>query len=330
MSFIFSRIDNSTFLPYINLDYVRKVLYWCTMMNKKYESIRSPAVAGQFYDADPSSLDRCLNDLFANCADINPLPDTTKVRAIVSPHAGYLYSGRTAARVFHLLKRDFDYNRAVVIAPSHRISFLGLAASTYTAYRTPLGDIQIDKDASEKLALSPAVSILNAAHGPEHALEVQLPFLQKIIKDAHLSEEFKILPLICGGLDDESARAAAEALIPYWNPETLWIISSDFTHYGDAFGYLPFTEDVPENLKKLDFGAIDRILDLDFKGFSDYLDRTGATICGANPLKLLLKSIELSIPDDKVTARLIDYTNSGELTGDYSHCVSYAGVAFFA
>ena len=306
------------------------LLKGCNMITGNNELIRLPAVDGQFYDADPVALDAELSDLFANCAVDCAVSGNEKVRAIISPHAGYIYSGQTAAEVFAPLQNNFNYRRAVIIAPSHRIAFSGLAASSYTAYRTPLGDLQVDADISERLSRSPVISILNAAHDPEHALEVQLPFLQKIIKKSDLSEDFKIIPLICGGLDCESAKLAAEALSIYWEPETLWIISSDFTHYGNSFGYLPFTENVPENLKKLDLGAVERILDLDFKGFSDYLDQTGATICGANPLKLLLKSIELSLPDDKVTAQLINYTNSGELTGDYSHCVSYAGVAFFA
>ena len=297
-------------------------------MSDKNELIRKPAVAGQFYESDPGLLNDELSILFANCADSEQCPDGKKVRAIISPHAGYLYSGQSAAKVFALFKKNFNYKRVVVIAPSHRLPFSGLATSTYTVYQTPLGDIPVDTEISEQLSRSPVISMRNQAHEYEHALEVQLPFLQKITENLPISQKIKIVPLICGALDSESAKLAAEALLPYWNPETLWIISSDFTHYGGSFGYLPFRDNIPENLKKLDLGAVEYITNLDFKGFSDYIEQTGATICGANPVKLLLKCIEISRQDDKVTAQLIDYTTSGELTGDYSHCVSYAGIAF--
>ena len=284
--------------------------------------VRQPAVAGQFYEGERSSLEMDLEKLFANCADISEdLPDT-KVRALISPHAGYVYSGQSAAKVFSLVK-DFNYKCAIVIAPSHQVPFSGLAVADYSAYNTPLGDVKVDTEICSSLYETPAVTELKAAHEYEHALEVQLPFLQKMQPD------ISIVPIICGQLDDKTAELAAEALLPYWNSDSLWIISSDFTHYGDSFGYLPFKDNVPENLKKLDLGAVDKIIEMDSKKFSDYVEETGATICGRNPIKLLLKTIELSEPDGKVISTLVDYTTSGEMTGDFSHCVSYAGIAFF-
>jgi len=297
-------------------------------MNKLDKSVREPAVAGQFYEADPVVLDSELSAFFANCAEKF---SHSGVRAVISPHAGYLYSGQTAAEVFALLKSPaFNYRRAVIIAPSHRVPFSGLAACSYSAYSTPLGTLDIDTEILESLCRSKVIEPLDAAHKHEHALEVQLPFLQKILQESSPPpDNFKIVPLICGQLDEKIANLAAEALLPYWNSETLWIISSDFTHYGHSFSYLPFSKNIPENLEKLDLGAVEKITALDFQGFSDYIADTGATVCGANPIKLLLKTIELSSSDDKVTSRLVDYTTSGKLTGDYSHCVSYAGIAFF-
>lgn len=284
--------------------------------------IRKSAVAGQFYDGEKSSLEMDIERLFAKCSDISGKFPDTKVRAFISPHAGYVYSGQTAAKVFSLIK-DFDYQRAIVIAPSHRVPFSGLAVADYSAYNTPLGDVPVDTETCRILYDTPAVTELKSAHEYEHALEVQLPFLQKT------KPELRIVPLICGQINQESAKFAAQALLPYWNSDNLWIISSDFTHYGHSFNYVPFSENISANLKKLDLGAVDKIVGLNSKGFSDYVDETGATICGRNPIKLLLKTIELSSPDDKVISHLVDYTTSGELTGDYSHCVSYAGIAFF-
>ena len=283
--------------------------------------VRSPAVAGQFYEGDKSSLEMDLERLFAKCADMSGDFPETRVRALISPHAGYVYSGQTAAKVFSLI--EGNYKRAIVIAPSHRVSFSGLAVADYSAYRTPLGDVKVDTEVCSSLFDTPAVTDLKPAHEYEHALEVQLPFLQKV------QPGLSIVPLICGQLDENTVKSAAEALLPYWNHETLWVISSDFTHYGYPFSYVPFDSNIPENLRKLDLGAVDRITKLDCKSFSDYVDDTGATICGRNPIKLLLKTIELSKPDDKVISQLVDYTTSGELTGDFSHCVSYVGIAFF-
>lgn len=284
--------------------------------------IRPPAVAGQFYESDKSSLESDLERLFAKCADISDEFPDSKVRAIISPHAGYVYSGQTAAKVFSLIKK-FNYRRAIIIAPSHMVPFSGLAVADYSAYKTPLGEVKVDIDICSSLYETPAVTELKSAHEYEHALEVQLPFLQK------LQPDLSIVPLICGQLDDKTAKLASEALLQYWDSETLWVISSDFTHYGNSFSYVPFQNNIPDNLRKLDLGAVDKITDLDYQGFSEYVDETEATICGRNPIKLLLKTIELSKPDDKVISHLVDYTTSGELTGDYSHCVSYAGIAFF-
>ncbi|MDD3119226.1 MAG: AmmeMemoRadiSam system protein B, partial [Victivallales bacterium] len=157
-------------------------------------------------------------------------------------------------------------------------------------------------------------------HEGEHALEVELPILQRMLP------EFTLLPLICGELDAPAVRELARELLPYWNEETLWVISSDFTHYGRAFGYMPFTHDIRRHLRELDLGAATCIEKLDPDGFTDYIATTGATICGWNPIRLLLAVIAAA--ESPVHAELVDYTTSGELTGDFSHCVSYAGFVF--
>jgi hypothetical protein len=120
------------------------------------------------------------------------------------------------------------------------------------------------------------------------------------------------------------AATLAEAL---WSPDTLWVISSDFTHYGENFDYVPFRKDVPKALEDLDRGAIDRILKLDTAGFQEYVERTGATICGRLPIALLLAGLERT--GGKCQCQLIEYTNSGRQTRDYDHCVSYASIAVF-
>jgi len=220
------------------------------------------------------------------------------------------------------LARAGGYRRALVIAPSHRVAFDGLAATDAVAYRTPLGDAFLDHEAQGVLlaAGDPALRLLPRAHLGEHALEVELPILQVILPD------LPIVPLVCGRIDQATLPSLARTLAALWTPETLWVVSSDFTHYGASFGYLPFTDDVCASLERLDRGAIERILALDGPGFARYVDETGATICGREPIRLLLAVAAAAAAPP--IPRLVDYITSGHLTGDWRHCVSYAGIVF--
>lgn len=288
-------------------------------------SIRQPAVAGQFYSGNPTRLREDLQH-FEQEAGPSPLPEGARLRAAVSPHAGYTYSGPTAVKTLAAAKNG-DYQRVMVLAPSHRMVVGGVALSDHSAFNTPFGDMVVDEAATRSILenRNPLIQASNRPHDGEHALEVQLPIIQYFLPDAVL------VAGVCGGIDVDSARRIAASLAPLWDPETLWVISSDFTHYGRSFGYLPFTERIPEKLSELDLGAVETITNLDLEGFSDYVDRTGATICGANPIKILLAVIErVKTETAAPRAKLIDYTTSGESTGDYSHCVSYAGVAFYS
>jgi hypothetical protein len=204
--------------------------------------------------------------------------------------------------------------------------FDGLALSSYESYRTPLGQLSVDRTAVGKLLRSESsfISEFNEAHIPEHALEVELPFIQTLFPD------IEIVPMICGQISGESADELARVLAPLLVPENLWVISSDFTHFGLSFGYKPFSDKLPERLKDLDMGAVKPILDIDSEGFASYVEKTGATICGANPIRVLLRTME-KVRSGKPLFKpeLVAYTTSGELTGDYSHCVSYAGIAVY-
>ena len=288
------------------------------------EAVRRPFVAGQFYEADPTRLAASIDRMYRECGVV-PLsqPEKPSIRALILPHAGYVYSGPTAVKTAARIK-GCHYRRVVVIAPSHRVAFRGLALSGYTAYATPLGPIPIDTAAVAALAArrDPLLRRLDAAHEGEHALEVELPILQRMLP------EFELLPFICGDLDNTAAKILAEQLLPYWNEETLWVISSDFTHYGRSFGYVPFTSEIKEHLRELDLGAADRIVKLNLADFTDYIETTGATICGWNPIRVLLATIAAS--GQAIHAERTDYTTSGDLTGDFSHCVSYAGFVFTA
>ncbi len=284
--------------------------------------IRQPAVAGQFYPSAPAALAAEVEDCLA-AAD--SAPGQSRIRALIVPHAGYRYSGRTAGKTFGRLSRaDRQYRRALVLAPSHRVACSRLALGPYRAYRTPLGDLPVDLEAGGRLTqCDPLFVWREDAHRLEHSLEVQLPFLQTRLPESLL------LPIVCGQLDRESmARAAAVLVDQLWQPETLWVISSDFTHYGAQFGYLPFNRDIPRNLEALDMQAVERIAGLDAEGFLDFRERTGATICGSVPIAILLYALRQVAPG--LRGELADYATSGQATGDYCHCVSYVGMTFAA
>ena len=291
----------------------------------EHTRIRRPAVAGQFYPGTPEELSATLDKLLGLAGvegrSANEEAPAKLVRAVVAPHAGYVYSGPTAARTF-ARAAGASYKRVLLLAPSHRIPLSGLALSACDAFATPLGDIPVDVDAVRALSRESGFAIRDDAHEGEHALEVELPFVARLFPGT------PILPMICGAVDGAILRSCAEALLPYWSEDTLWVVSSDFTHYGAAFAYQPFTDNIPAKLKALDKGAVERILNFDQQGFSDYLIETGATICGANPIRLLLETISLAEDADDLTATLVELTNSGESTGDYSHCVGYAGIVF--
>ncbi len=290
------------------------------MFNRK---VRMATVAGQFYEKNPARLKKDLKEYLQNISETDFLPKESHIQAIIVPHAGFPYSGMTAGKTFHLAGKH-KYKRIVLIAPSHYVGFTGLALPSYDVCSTPIGDICVDQKSIAKLKGRNFVKN-DDAHIHEHSLEVELPFIQTLFPG------IPIMPFVCGQINVQIAQQMVETLLPFWNDETLWVISSDFTHYGRQFGYLPFKENIQENLKELDLGAVNKILDFDLEGFDEYLNKTGATICGRNPIMLMLavSLLAKNNTDIESKAKLVEYTTSGEITGDYNHTVSYAGIVVY-
>lgn len=281
------------------------------------QNIRRMTVAGQFYESNPTILKKQFEKFNSSAKKI--LSTESMVRSIIVPHAGFIYSGKTAFDAFYQTK-DCQYDRVVLLTPSHYVGFSGVSLPYYDLCETPFGNIKVDL-ASVKLLDSEYFIQNSHSHLKEHSLEVQLPLIKYFFPD------IKLIPLVCGQLDQSMLKPLSESLSKLWDDNTLWVVSSDFTHYGRSFGYMPFTSNVKDNLKQLDGSAIEKILAFDEKGFTSYLEKTGATICGANPIRLMLTV--LNNPKTQLQSRLISYTTSGDLTGDYSHCVSYASIAFY-
>jgi len=273
--------------------------------------IRPPAVAGSFYPADPKELARMIDDFLAKATP----PPLQNVVAIQAPHAGYIYSGPVAAYSYALLKgRKFD--RVVVIAPSHYEAFGFSSVYDGAAYETPLGRVEVDQAFAAKLAkMSSTIKLSGVGHTPsadrpEHALEVQLPFLQRTIGD------FQLVPIIMGDQSYEACRALGLALAKLiQGTNTLIVASSDLSHYH------PYDEAV-----KLDRKTLKAIEEYDYFDLAQNLERRVWEACGGGPVVATMIAAERL---GAKQAKLLKYANSGDTAaGDRSRVVGYGAVAF--
>lgn len=277
------------------------------------DAVRPAALAGAWYPADAKNLGASVDAMLAAA----PKSDAKgRVFALIVPHAGYVYSGRVAGAAYRQVAEK-KFGRVVVLAPSHHGAFRGFSIMDVDAYETPLGRMPLDRAARDALRKNPLHVPANRLHEPEHAIEIQLPFLQRTIFPA------KLVPILVGQLSEGDASAVADALKPWLSQDTLIVVSTDFTHYGPRFRYVPFADDVAENLRKLDMGAANAILKKEPGSFDAYVQETGATICGRAAITVLLRCL----PPD-AAAELLRYDTSGRMTGDFNNSVSYVSMLF--
>lgn len=260
-------------------------------------SVRPSAVAGMFYPGTASELSLYIERALADAAECLPA-DMGLPKALIVPHAGYIYSGATAAFAYATLK-GASIRRVVLLGPAHRVPFYGLALPDSELFATPLGNVRLDIDAMQAVESLPGVSINGLAHAMEHSLEVQLPFLQVTIGD------YELLPLCIGSVESGLVARVIEQL--WEEADTLFVISSDLSHYH------PY-----ETAVALDRRSIDMIL-----GMESGLDHDQA--CGATGINALLEVAKRR----NMQIRLLDYRNSGDTAGDRDHVVGYASMAFF-
>lgn len=256
---------------------------------------RQAAVAGMFYPADAGELARTVDDLLAH---VRVAADETPPKAIVVPHAGYVYSGPVAASAFARLRGHCErITRVVLVGPAHRAAVRGLVWPDARALETPLGDLEVDVDA---IAAVPEVAPSALAHVAEHSLEVELPFVQRLCPAA------RIVPLAAGFASPESVGRVLEQL--WGGPETLVVISTDLSHY------LPYGE-----AKRVDADTIARVMALDVEGIDH--DRA----CGATGLAGLLWVARRK----GLTPRVFDVRSSGDTAGDKRRVVGYGALGFY-
>jgi len=262
---------------------------------------RSPAVAGTFYPADPAALRQQIAGFLAE-ADNAPPAGQAPPKAIIGPHAGYIYSGAVAARAYaRLAAAHGTITRVVLIGPSHYVAFQGLAVDTADAWTTPAGTVSLDTEAIAALRQLPMVGELEAAFTREHALEVHVPFLHQVLGD------FRLVPIVAGNAPPEAVAAVLDAL--WGGPETLIVVSTDLSHY---LGYAAARQTdaaTAAAIERFDTGAI-----------------TPMGACGAGPTNGLL----LAARRRGLTIERLDLRNSGDTAGPRDRVVGYGAWALHA
>ena len=255
-------------------------------------TLRPPAVAGLFYPEDPVELRASVT---AALAGVATAAGAAAPKALIVPHAGYVYSGPIAASAYRRISGLHGrIERVVLLGPSHRIGFRGIALTSHAAYVTPLGTVPIDHEACASIAALPGVVELDAAHAQEHSLEVHLPFLQLTLGD------FRLLPLVVGDADAASVARVLERL--WGGAETLVVVSTDLSHYH------PYRE-----AQQLDAATSRAIEQLRFESIGP------EQACGCRPLGGLLHLAR----EHGLTVSAIDLRNSGDTAGGRDRVVGY-------
>ncbi|UCH95236.1 MAG: AmmeMemoRadiSam system protein B [Candidatus Aminicenantes bacterium] len=288
---------------------------FCSPKEKK---VRDYLTTVQWYPRSPEQLTHMLETFFKN-AEIKPIPG--KIVGLIGPHAGLGYSGQCAARAYKQLEKLPGLERVILMGISHRGGFYGAAVSDFDYNSTPLGNIPVDTQITAQLAKESLFRKSNSILQDEHSLETHLPFLQYIQKKLK-NNQYKIVPILFGYLEKKDFKKMADIIKKYVTPKTLIIASSDFTHYGAGYGYVPFRTNIKENLTRLDMGMIEHIKKLDFDGFYNYQRDTDITMCGFVPVGVLMNIFK----ENNCKAALIDYYKSGDRGNDYSFSVSYASL----
>jgi len=260
--------------------------------------VRHPIVAGTFYPDDSQVLEKMIQGFLDN-ATVEKYQ--SPVKAIIVPHAGYVYSGPVAAYAFKSIE-NYSYEKVILLGPSHNFSFNNLVSCANKYWQTPLGKIEVlSKDNFPKLKHKKEIIESSDIHEPEHSLEVQLPFLQTVLGD------FQIFPLLIGNIIDY--KKISDILLSIYDEKTLFLISSDLSHY------LPYNE-----AKMIDKVTIDAILANDIQRFNEY-----GNACGKTAIEILL-----NIANKKQwKSKLLCAMNSGETSGDKKQVVGYASIVYY-
>ncbi|MFZ2456898.1 MAG: AmmeMemoRadiSam system protein B [Candidatus Altiarchaeia archaeon] len=263
------------------------------------KSVRESVIAGSWYPGKKEDLAKLIDSFLGN-ADNAGLGD---VKALIAPHAGYAYSGQVAAHAYKQIAGK-EYKKVMILAPSHHVGFRGASIPDYTYFETPLGEIKVSSAAGSLKKESKLIQSIDLIEEKEHSLEIQLPFLQKV-----LGSGFELIPMVVGDLSEKDRTDLAELLTKHLDDETLLVVSTDLSHY------YPY-----DTAALMDTECTDAITDLDIEAAE------GCEMCGMNPVLVLLEIAKKL----NWNAHLLKYANSGDATGDTSGVVGYAAIAFYS
>ncbi len=270
------------------------------------KKIRQPQVAGMFYPSDPKELQAQINGFLK---EIDTEDYFNHVAGIVSPHAGYIYSGKTAAYAFKTLQ-DKKYSNVIVISPSHREYFHGVSVYSGDAYKTPLGEVNINKELRKKIiSLSDLVFDGIEGHKTEHALEVQLPFLQMVLP------EFNLIPLVIGDQRKENIYKLADILAKVIDDQTLLVASSDLSHFYSK-----------SQARIIDSRVVQHINEFNFDELQNDLEGKRCEACGGGGIVALLRSLKMN---NFTNSKVVAHSDSGDITGDDSEVVGYLSAVVY-
>jgi len=271
------------------------------------EKIRMPAVAGLFYPEDATELKELVLSLLEENKSSKKY---NNIVGIVSPHAGYIYSGKSAAVAFNVLKENSNFETAIILSPSHQEYFKGSCIYNGDAYETPLGEIPINKNLAKNIVDNcNSVFFGSEGHKGEHALEVQLPFLQVI------SENISIVPIVIGDQNIEYIQELSKVLSEIIDDKTIIIASSDLSHFHSK-----------EKAKDLDNIIVDRINNFEFLELYNDLSRGNCEACGGGGIVTLLETADMIGRND---AEVLSHTDSGDVSNDNSSVVGYLSAVVY-
>lgn len=259
-------------------------------------TVKQPAVAGIFYPAEPEILHRQIREFIAAAGTA----DAPAPKALIAPHAGYIYSGPIAGSAYASLGKEASrIHRVILLAPSHRVALRGIAYSSANYFQTPLGLVPLDRKTQDRLARLPQLHLHDAAFEEEHSIEVHLPFLQELLTD------FSIIPLLVG---DATAEQVAEVIEQVWQPDgNLVVISSDLSHYLDYTSATKMDRETSQAIEALQPEAL-----------------SYHSACGRIPVSGLL----LVAKKHDLKARTVDLRNSGDTAGSHDRVVGYGAYVF--
>ncbi len=261
------------------------------------KKVREPVVAGSWYPGKKDDLSKLIDGFLKNAKK----EDLGRIKALIAPHAGYAYSGQVAAYSYAQVAGN-KYADVYVLAPTHHVAFRGASILDKTHYRTPLGDVPVSRTAAKLSSESKLIKPVPEADEKEHSLEIELPFLQRTLKD------YEIIPMVVGQLSGEDVEEIASAIQKHLGDDSLIVASTDLSHY---YQY--------DTAVSMDAECIEAVLDLDLKKAS------ACEMCGVYPVMILMTIAKKLGWETK----LLKYSNSGDVTGDTAGVVGYAAIAFY-